>query len=340
MGGVCLENVRKIMMLGGGDRLVDACGLIGKSGLTLLVVTSKRFLDERISHGRTLQALLQQMHVHWVDCDDPCVPHVLNEIDEGTVGISVGAPWIFSHEFIVRFGGRLFNLHSTSLPRYRGGASYSWMILMGERRGASVLHQVAPRIDAGDIVLSMEYEYPEHCRVPQDFFDHSREYDLSLLAKFIILCGQGSTVETQKQNENESTYFPRLATGIHGYIDWGWTGSQIVRFANAFDEPYGGASTFLDSQKVRIKGCMVEEEIPFHPFQSGLVFRRQAEKIVVAASKGSLSISLVADSSGKDITAFVRPGMRFYTPRDLLDEALASSAIYTPRGMKICKNKV
>lgn len=340
MGKISFRNVRKIVLFGGGETLACACGLIRESGLSLLVVSSQRHLSDPVEDSAPLSRFLKEREIPYLDCSDTKKLDFERDFGSDVVGVSIGAPWIFGRRIISHFEGRLLNLHSTPLPLYRGGASYSWMVLQGDRRGASVLHQVSPRIDAGEIALCVEYEYPECCVTPRDYSDYSREQDIRLMQKLITVCSEGGSLSTRAQDESHATYFPRLATDIHGYIDWSWTACDIARFAAAFDEPYAGASTFLGANRVRFKQCEYVREQVFHPFQAGLVFRISAGALLVATREGAVRVGMVLDTSGADITSSVALGSRFHTPHALLDRALAVTVSYTPDGLKVTENEL
>ena len=41
----------------------------------------------------------------------------------------------------------------------------------------------------------------------------------------------------KKQDEKNSSYWPRLNSKIHGWIDWSWSPKEISDFIKAFDDP-------------------------------------------------------------------------------------------------------
>lgn len=72
--------------------------------------------------------------------------------------------------------GRLLNFHDARLAVGRGGGSISWKILSGDRLGTSVIHLIAPKIDAGEIVKAQDYIYPPaECRLPVDYYLYNEQ---------------------------------------------------------------------------------------------------------------------------------------------------------------------
>jgi methionyl-tRNA formyltransferase len=132
-----------------------------------------------------------------------------------------------------------------------------------------------------------------------------------------------------------STYWPRLSTHHHGFIDWSWSAADLERFICAFDDPYAGASTYWNGQRVRLKRVFSDAGLTFHPFQSGIVYRKTADTLWVAASGGGLALQSVSnDDDGLDCRAKVRLGDRFSTPAAVLEQAQEFRAIFLPSGLK------
>ena len=73
-----------------------------------------------------------------------------------------------------------------------------------------------------------------------------------------------------------------------------------------------------------------------HPYMSGLVSRHDKKWIVVSTSgKYSLLIEEVLDSNCKNIIDKIKPGDRFYTPRELLEKSLSKKVVFNSKGKNI-----
>jgi methionyl-tRNA formyltransferase len=132
---------------------------------------------------------------------------------EADLGLSLGngyiAPSVFS---IPRLG--MINIHTELLPEYQGAQSIIWPIYEGKRETGFTIHQVAKRIDAGDILYQERYpiefrptlrETVEHMmavsrvRVPKAFSFVCENYDeLRSVAKPQTI-GRGFTTPTYWQ---------------------------------------------------------------------------------------------------------------------------------------------
>jgi methionyl-tRNA formyltransferase len=219
------------------------------------------------------------------------------------------------------------------LPKNRGGASFSWQIMRGDRTGCHLFHLIDGGIDTGDIVMARPYTFPASCRTPAEY----RAYHLATERKFftdvIKKVRTNASFVLKKQDEAVSTYFPRLATDEHGWVDWSWGAGDIARFIAAFDRPYGGASTMLNGRRVRLRlATVARRDGIFHPFMSGLVYRKHAGAIWVAAHDGSVVVREILEHNGDSCDT--RVGHRLMTPREHLDTARAYTALYDAKGLR------
>ena len=126
------------------------------------------------------------------------------------------------------------------------------------------------------------------------------------------------------------SYWPRLCTDIDGFIDWGWSALNIERFINAFDDPYQGATTFVGRNKARLKKCSINNNDGiFHPFQSGIIYRKINGILYVSSIQGNLII----EEATCDVE--IKVGDRFYTPVSFLENAKAQRVYYDSKGLKL-----
>lgn len=333
------SKVDKFILFGGGKLLYKLSIELVKKGFNAIVVTSQRHSIEIITENKSLLDLLKERNIKIVVTDNIETDYVLKEITKTAIGISFGASWIFKKSFIELFNNKLINNHGSRLPQNRGGGGYSWRILMGETRGANLLHFIDEGVDTGKIIKYEEYIYPGMCRKPIDFEKYSIEKNYFFIMEFIEEILSKKTFRVIDQQETFSTYFPRLHTDTHGYIDWNWSIEDIERFICAFDEHYNGAITFWKDFKLRLKDCYITySDGRFHPFQSGIVYRVTEYGVFIAANEGSLVIKSIKDDNGNNFLSNVKIGDRFYTPIKYLEKAKKYRAIYSSKGLKIEKN--
>ena len=187
--------------------------------------------------------------------------------------ISVGCRDIIKKEFLKEFSGKVFNIHTTPLPRYRGAASDSWMILNGEwgKDLFGVFHEIDEGLDTGRIVAKSQYRIPNKS-YPIDVFKSRMSIFPDLIEKAIHALNN-SIFKFEEQDHYEATTFPRLFTPKDGKIDFKlYDGASIERFIYAFGYPFEGAHCFLGDRKINILEADFIEGASMHPKTFGLVF--------------------------------------------------------------------
>ena len=252
-------KVDYIILFGGGELLAKfALSLIEKN-FRFMVVTSERHSKESInidSEVINLKQFLDDYKIdHHISQDVNYDNFMISKISATTCGISIGAAWIFRDSFIEHFNGKLLNVHGTRLPQNRGGGGFSWQILRSNRLGFSVIHQIETGIDTGPIIKYKEFFYPASCRIPRDYKELYIKNTYSLLNEFLEDIKNNREFKCINQRECFSIYWPRLSTEMHGFIDWTWPLQDIELFICAFDDPYKGASTFINGRRVFLKKC-------------------------------------------------------------------------------------
>ena len=331
--------VSELVLVGGGSLLRKLAAWAVSVDLPVRVLSSPRHASEEVSGGGggKLTDFLDSQGVSTLVVEKLTDESVTDFVDwnRHVLCVSLGAAWIFRRDHIDSiFGGSLLNLHGTRLPQNRGGGGYSWQILMGNPFGFCVLHEVDEGVDTGDIISAREFLYPAWVRTPQDYaVVHERE-NFSFVTAFIDLVRMSEQVITPvRQSEWFSSYWPRLFTEVSGQIDWSLDVSDLQRFICAFDQPHEGASTFLGEQRVFLQSVSLNlVDGYFHPYQSGLVYRKSEKWLCVAAKGGGLVIEKITGENGQDLFPKVKEGDRFVTPLDLLEKS-RTRVSYSPNGL-------
>jgi len=340
MNDIELGPCTHLVLLGGGKSLIDIAQQAAIIGYVVQVVTSPRHADEIIENGLTLEKMLSETHIDSYsivkDIKNKKVSTQLKLINDNAFYLSLGAAWIFEEPYIKDvFSNKLFNLHGTRLPQNRGGGGFSWQIMMGNRFGFCQLHIIDGGIDTGSIVEHQEFIYPFKCRIPSDYISHYRKKNVSFILKVLNqIRNENVTYTLIKQNEYLSTYWPRLNDDIGSWIDWSLAPEKIERFICAFDDPYSGARTLVNGCDVRLKKVHVNyQDGVFHPYQSGIIYRKGPGWICVAVDGASLVVEEVNDNNGNSYIDSIAVGDILYTPQTMLENN-KSRVNYTATGLR------
>lgn len=326
MNNLTSFKIKKLLLFGGNRKnengpLLNLALKAIKFIDEIVIFTDEQHFNLSTQNGVSFGQKLEGKNItglKWILTEKIDVPMLSEHVTENTLGLLINSNWIVKQDIIDIFKGRLFNYHNTRLPEERGAAAYSWKILSGSQEGGITVHKVVAKLDAGDIVKKKDFLFPEECRVSSDYYKYMEKLETSFLIEFL----EGKDITCIQQKESDSVYMPKLNTLTNGFINWEWTAEEIELFIRAFDDPHDGASTYFHDARLHLKKCfLTDREKTFHPFQAGIIYRKNAGSIFIAAKGGGLEIKEVFNEKGEDILSEVKLGHRFNTPQQFLDNA-------------------
>lgn len=178
------------------------------------------------------------------------------------VAISVNWPTLVPASVRTLFPHGVLNGHSGALPRYRGNACPNWAILAGESTVGVTVHQMADELDAGDILVQ------EHIPVgPDDYIadvygEIERRFPRMFADAIDGLAAGTLTPQPQSTDPADALRcYPRKP--VDGLIDWRDSADAIARRVRASAEPFAGAYSWYEGQRLRIwRARAVSEPCP------------------------------------------------------------------------------
>ncbi len=224
------------------------------------------------------------------------------------------------------FQNNIVNYHPSRLPFDKGGGGYSWRILKNDRIQNQCIHLVTKNLDSGKIIYEETSLFPSYCRTPKNFLDYGHDSFFKFYEKFINLLKKNKKFTLNKIPTNIGNYYPRLISKKDGFINWDLDPLELSNFINAFDEPFIGATTFVNKKK-KLKVYLKQTQLhggeeSNHPYMSGLVLRNDNNWLVVATKgKYCLIVEKVLDVNGNNILKKIKIGDRLFTPSNFLDNS-------------------
>tara|TARA_Y100000816_G_scaffold163605_1_gene117128 strand:+ start:4887 stop:5891 length:1005 start_codon:yes stop_codon:yes gene_type:complete len=329
-GKFFIKNLKNVIFLGESDVFRDLIDINNKKGINSKIITSP-------AQSKNISVDLKFKKFAKIDSKFKKFINSNFKIDE-TLFISMGSRWIFSGNMIKNFfKNNLINFHPTRLPQNSGATPFSWQILRGDRISIRLIHLIEKEIDKGPIIYFDKSILPNSCQIPKDFYEYYNSNLVKFYEKFLDLIIKKHEFELKKQPNYLSNYNPRLNSNINGWIDWSLSSKNILRFINAFDDPYKGSITMMNKKKVRIKKVQLHGgETSNHPYSNALVLRNDEKWIVVGlnSERHTLLISEVLDTNNKNIVKNIKVGDRFYSPIKKLETAKRIRAKFKLQGIK------
>ena len=206
------------------------------------------------------------------DVNDKETLNWIKKIDPSYI-ISVGCRNILKTKFLNIFPKKVLNIHTAPLPKYRGAASDSWMILNGElgKEQYGVCHFIDEGIDTGAIIAVSKYKLPKRA-YPIDIHKIRMDVFQDIIIKTLKNL-KNPDFKPKIQDPSKSTVFPRLFTPVDGKILFDlFNGNEIDLFVQAFGYPFEGAFCFLGDKKINILDAEFVKKKLFHSFANGLIF--------------------------------------------------------------------
>lgn len=263
-----------------------------------------------------------------------------NLVIENTLFISIGSRIIFTNDTIKNiFKNNIINVHPSMLPLGAGAGHFSWKILNNDRIEIQLLHLINEKIDSGPIIKYKKGIFPDYCKKPIDYEKYFLKNFLKFYSEFIKELKNNKKFNLMHQPDYLGYYLPKLNTKKNGFIDWELNSpEELYRFICAFDDPYDGASTFMNgniNKKVFLKDIYLHSGVlNSHSFMTGLVINKEESWIEVCTKNSAvLLIKKVFDDKGKNILKDIKKGDRFFTPNKFLEDAKLYRARYSSKGL-------
>ncbi len=329
------KKINKIILFGGSIILLDVAKRLKKEKFIIEVYSSNRLLNEIINSNGSLKAnlILEKIICYSTNNINKC-KEINQSITNNSLGIGFGETWSFDKKIIKQFNGYLLDYMGIPLPRYRGGAHFSWMIMQNEINNGACLQLINEDMvqgiyDSGEILLEIKFKNNSNWNI-NDYFKKQTTIANKLILKFLKIINK-KDIKSKKINEDNSFYLPRLNTKINGWINWySWNTVEILRFILAFGTPYNGASSMINNKRIYIKNARLVKKSTFHPFQNGLICKISNKTYDVITINGIINLEIIFE---KKTTKLINIGDRIYTPIKKLEDAFQSKPNYDSFGL-------
>jgi methionyl-tRNA formyltransferase len=323
-----LGHIKRLVLIGGGELMVETGKVLQRFGYEICAVLAPRHVNARLPlSGETNLEALNSASIPAHIATDINEEKVLSGIISGglaSLALCFGPAWIFGPRVRDHFSGQMLNFNGIPVPRYLGGAHYTWQILNGDVSSGRVLQLINDEIDRGPVIRAEKSSLNKNVRLPIDYYRENLVLGKAFIEKFVCDMHDNKEFKLEKfeSYEKDRVYFPRLLTLEHAWIDWKWSGEDIERFCCAFDNPYPGASTFLEGTRVLLAGVRMDRsDEKFHPYCNGLILRLYRGIAYIGTTTGILAVDSIKSEDGKNMMSRLREGRRLATPGDNLERS-------------------
>ncbi len=139
---------------------------------------------------------------------------------------------------------RLYNIHFSALPAYRGVYTSIWPILNGEAESGVTLHAIDPGVDTGAIVAQQRFPLAA-TETARTLFERLHTEATSLVTAWLpgLIAGE---IETTPQTENGASLYRRSGLDLERarVLDLSQSAQEMDRRVRAFYFPEYQTATF------------------------------------------------------------------------------------------------
>ena len=116
---------------------------------------------------------------------------------------------------------------------------------------------------------------------------------------------------------------PQLYTELNGAINWNWTADQIDKFVRAFGQPFPGAFTFYEGEKINIvSGHPETSDSQLHPFYYGrIIGKNENGETKIVTSKGLFVVTKATFENKEYSLKKLKVSRILHTPINILENA-------------------
>lgn len=177
------------------------------------------------------------------------------------------------------------NLHASLLPKYRGAAPITWVIVNGESETGICLMQMDPGMDTGPVLST--HRLPIGPEMTADELSIALGELAALVVKSDVPRALRGELPAIPQRHEEATLAPMLEKE-HGRIPWAKPARAVHDHVRGMTS-WPGAFTALDGKTLKVLESRVAEGAgTLAP--PGTVVRATKHGVVVACGEGALSI--------------------------------------------------
>ena len=285
----------RIAIIGRSELLLETAELLIKKGFEIpLVITSKaapeykkKAQDFKHFASRINAAFIQTGKINNIEVIDKIKS--LGIID---VAVSINYSGVIADEIINLFSLGILNAHGGDLPRYRGNACQAWAIINGEKEIGLCIHKmIGGELDSGDIISKSFLPINIDTRIGMIYDWMEKEIPVLMLNAIGKLSKNINTFQVQSKDPKDALRtYPRNPDD--GKIDWNKDGETIMRLINASSEPFSGAFTSYNHDKLIIWRAALLTDNEIYSAVPGQIAKinKDSGNIIVITGKGKIEI--------------------------------------------------
>jgi methionyl-tRNA formyltransferase len=180
-----------------------------------------------------------------------------------------------------------FNIHGSLLPKYRGRTPHVWAIINNEKNSGISAHIIDEGCDTGEILSQVIIPISQN-DTGNDIMNQYKSKYFSL-TKDVLGKIESNKLAPLIQDESLATYYG-IRKPEDGRINWNWHKERIRNWVRAQANPYPGAFSFVNGNKLTIDEV---EEVSngFNSLTENGIVLEIEPNIIVKTPNGALKLT-------------------------------------------------
>lgn len=303
-----MSQEKNIIAIGRSRYLYDGIRHVVKHGYTVRAIVTEEAYAEYDIKQDDFEKLANEIGAAFFVIRSLDNPGLISILEKYNVRAAISANWKYTIPPAVldRFPCGILNFHLGNLPDYKGNATVNWSIINGERYINGNIHKMDPELDAGDILSRKSISIQPESYIA-DILAEAEQVAPDLYRQALDLVWNDPTACVLKGSVQGLRCYPRLPEDSQ--INWNQTAQQVLRLVRASSEPYPGAYSFLNGEKVVIwRAKMWSPESAFLAIPGHVVEIRREQKTVLVACTDAMVELQEIEVNGKRMapTEFIK----------------------------------
>lgn len=185
------------------------------------------------------------------------------------------------------FSDRVFNIHTSLLPRWRGAAPIVHCLLAGDKKTGVTLQKMVPRLDAGDIIYQLDFDISDQMN-SLDILKKMESLSFQLISRYLPLYLNGE-ISSVSQDESLATYAPKIEKS-QLKINWSEFAGDLFNKVRAMVIKNGVYTLY---QELRLKIWSADYDNESHQEKFGKIVSYHEKGLKVACGQGHLYLKEV-----------------------------------------------
>ncbi|WP_452603014.1 methionyl-tRNA formyltransferase [Pontimicrobium sp. MEBiC06410] len=280
----------RIAIIGRSELLYSTAELLVNKGFEIPLVITSKAAPEYKKTEKDYKNLAETLDAEFIQTGRINTEKIIAKIkslEAIDIAVSINYSGVIADEIINLFPMGILNAHGGDLPHYRGNACQAWAIINGEERIGLCIHKmIGGELDSGDIISKSYLPININTRVGEAYNWMENEIPPLMLNAIEKLSKNPSEVEKQSLDPKKALRtYPRNPDD--GEIDWTKDRESIIRLINASSEPFAGAFTSYEGEKViiwRAKIYIDDENYYAVPGQIAKIDKLTGNIIIIAGN--------------------------------------------------------